>query len=69
MTFAEQAAELHQIEAAALSLGLSEEAFERIALEVTAEAWTAGNLTPEHQLVEIRRRVHVDALQSNLVTL
>ncbi|MBY0260140.1 hypothetical protein [Methylobacterium sp.] len=48
LTFAEQAAELHQIEAVALSLGLSKDAFEQIALEVTAEAWTAGVLTPEY---------------------
>lgn len=58
MSFAEQAAELHQLEAVARSLGLSEAAFERIALDVTAEAWIAGNYPPEQQLAEIRRRIN-----------
>ena len=60
MTFEEQAAELHQLEAVAKCLGVSEGHFERIALAVTAEAAVSG-WAPEQQLAEIRRRIHVQA--------
>jgi hypothetical protein len=56
MTFEEQAAELHQLEATARSLGLSERAYERIILEVNARGNAAG-VSFEDQLAEIRRRV------------
>lgn len=56
MTFEEQGVELRRLEAAALSLGLSDAEFVRIAREVTAvgsERASAGTL-----LAEIRRRIH-----------
>lgn len=54
MTFSEQAAELHRLEAAALSLGLSETQFERIAKAVSAQT----DMAPDEMLAEIRRRVY-----------
>ena len=56
MTFEEQAAELHRLEAVALSLGLSDTQFERILLEVTVAADAAG-ASPAEQLDAIRARV------------
>lgn len=53
LTFEQQAAELHRLEAVALSLGLSEEAFEIIAKDVASQT----DRTPEEMLEEIRRRV------------
>ena len=53
LTFPEQAAELHRLEAVALSLGLSETAFEIIAKDVASHT----DRTPEEMLEEIRRRV------------
>ena len=57
MTFSEEAAELHRIEAVAMSLGLTEAAFERILREVTAQAHAAGT-EPASTLAAIRERVH-----------
>lgn len=57
MTFSKEAAELHRIEAAAISLGLTEAAFEPILREVTAQALVAGN-APTDTLTTIRNRVH-----------
>lgn len=56
MTFEEQGAELRRLEAAALSLGLSDAEFVRIAQEVTANGgeWAL----PSALLAEIRRRIH-----------
>jgi hypothetical protein len=56
LTFEEQAAEFHRLEAVALSMGLSHSQFERIAMQVNAEGLAKG-LTPEEQLAEIRRRI------------
>ena len=64
MTFEEQAAELHQLEAVAKCLGISEGHFERIALAVTAEG-AASDHAPRQQLDEIRRRVHAAAEASS----
>jgi hypothetical protein len=61
MKFEEEAAELHRLEAVALSRGLTHSQFQRIALEVNAEGLAKG-LSPEEQLAEIRRRIsNVDA--------
>jgi histone H3/H4 len=57
MTFSEEAAELHRIEAVAMSLGLTETAFERILREVTVEAHAAAT-EPARTLAAIRERVH-----------
>ena len=57
MTFSEEAAELHRLEAVALSLGLSERAFAQIAQEAVAEGHASGG-APEDHLREIRRRIH-----------
>lgn len=57
MTFSEEAAELHRLEAVALSLGLTERAFEDILLGVVAAAHAAGTL-PAKQLAEVRLRIH-----------
>lgn len=56
MTFEEQGVELRRLEAAALSLGLSDDEFVRIAQEVTAAGgeWAS----PGALLAEIRRRIH-----------
>lgn len=59
MKFEEQAAELHRLEAVALSLGLSETAFEIIAKDVASQT----DRTPEEMLEEIRRRVMERATQ------
>lgn len=56
MTFQEQAAELHRLEAVALSLGLSDAQFERILLDITATVGAAG-ASPAEQLAAIRARV------------
>lgn len=56
MSFEEQAAELHRLEAVALSLGLSEAKFERILQDVTAAAHVDGT-TPADQLAKIRRHI------------
>lgn len=56
MTFEEQAAALHRLEAVALTCGLSHGQFERIAQAVNAEGLRGGS-TPEEQLAEIRRRI------------
>ena len=56
MTFEEQAAELHRLEAVALSLGLSDTQFECILLDVTARVGAAGD-SPAEQLAAIRARV------------
>ena len=56
MTFEEQAAELHRLESVAKSLGMSEEAYERIILDVNKRG-TANGVRFEDQLAEIRRRV------------
>jgi hypothetical protein len=56
MTFEEEAAELHRLEAVAKSLGMTERAFELIALDVNRRGKAEG--TPfEEQLAEIRRRI------------
>lgn len=65
MTFEEEAAELHQLEAVARCLGLSESAFEAIAMAVTAQAQASGGGTPTAQLAEIRRRIHEAAPTPN----
>ena len=57
MTFSEEAAELHRLEAVALSLGLTERIFEDILLEVIAAAHASSRL-PTDQLAEIRLRLH-----------
>lgn len=57
MTFSEEAAELHRLEAVALSLGLTERAFEDILLAVVAEAYAIGR-PPAQQLTEVRQRIH-----------
>ena len=58
MTFEEQAAELARLEALARSLGMSDAAFERIALEVMQNAHRSSvKRTPEQTLDEIRRRI------------
>lgn len=57
MTFGEEAAELYRLEAVALSLGLTEPAFEDILLEVIAPAQAADTL-PAEQLAEVRQRIH-----------
>lgn len=57
MKFEDQCAELHQLEAVALSLGLSKAAYERIALDVSVEARQRG-WWPLASLAEIRRRIH-----------
>ena len=56
MTFEEQAYELHRLESVAKSLGMSERAFELIALEIN-RCGSAEGLCFEDQLAEIRRRV------------
>ncbi|POR40402.1 hypothetical protein [Methylobacterium sp. V23] len=56
MTFEEQAAELHRLEAVALSLGLSDTQYERILLDVTATLGAAG-ASPAEQLATIRVRI------------
>jgi len=56
VTFQEQAAERHCLEAVALSLGLSDAEFERILQEVTAAAGIVG-ASPAEQLATIRERV------------
>jgi hypothetical protein len=60
MTFEERSAELHRLEAVAKAQGLSERAFETIALEVNARGNAAG-VSFEDQLAEIRRRVMAKA--------
>jgi hypothetical protein len=60
MTFEERSAELHRLEAVAKAQGLSERAFEKIALEVNARGNAAG-VSFEDQLAEIRRRVMAKA--------
>jgi hypothetical protein len=56
VTFEEQAAELHRLEAVALSLGLSDTQYERILLDVTATLGAAG-ASPAEQLATIRVRI------------
>lgn len=56
MTFEEQAAELHRLESVAKSLGMSERAFELIALDVNRRGSLEG-ASFEDQLAEIRRRI------------
>jgi hypothetical protein len=56
MTFEEQAAELHRLESVAKSLGMSERAFEILALEVNKRG-SAEGMSFEDKLAEIRRRV------------
>lgn len=63
MTFEEQAAELHRLEAVALSLALSQGRFERILQEVTAAAHLDGT-TPADQLAEIRRQIREQGRRS-----
>jgi hypothetical protein len=62
MTFSEEAAELHRLEAVALSLGLTERVFEDILIEVIAAAHAIG-MMPADQLAEIRQRLHEAAAQ------
>ena len=57
MTFSEEAAELHRLEAVAVSLGLGEAAFERILREVTTWAHAVGT-APADTLAAIRGRIH-----------
>jgi hypothetical protein len=57
MNFSEEAAELHRLEAVALSLGLTERAFEDILLAVVAAGHANGRM-PADQLAEIRLRIH-----------
>lgn len=57
MTFSEEAAELHRLEAVALSLGLTERGFEAVVLEV-AEAGHATGTSPVDKLAEIRWPIH-----------
>jgi hypothetical protein len=66
MTFSEEAAELHRLEAVALSLGLTERAFEDILLAVVATAHASGK-APAHQLANIRQRVHDAADRLSIV--
>lgn len=71
MTFQEQSAELNRIEAVAKRLGLSEAAFERIAVDVTGEAHRAKpRWTAAQSLAEIRRRIYEPAYEKarNAVT-
>jgi hypothetical protein len=56
MTFEEQAAELHHLEREARSRGMSELAFELLALEVTRRG-DAAEVSFEEQLAEIQRRI------------
>jgi hypothetical protein len=56
MTFEQQATELHRLEAVAKAQGLSERAFEIIALDVNTRG-NAEGVSFEDQLEEIRRRV------------
>lgn len=58
MGFPEEAAELHELEALALCLGLTEAMFVAIAQAVTMDAHAAGGAAPSAQLAEIRRRIH-----------
>ena len=58
MTFSEEAAELHRLEAVAVSLGMTSAAFECILREVTAAAQVVG-ASPAEQLGEIRRCIHL----------
>jgi RecA-family ATPase len=58
LSFEERSAELHRLEAVAKAQGLSERAFEMIALEVNVRGNAAG-VSFEDQLAEIRRRVMV----------
>lgn len=57
MNFETSAAELHRLEAVALSLGLTEAAYELIAMDVSAEA-RQGGWQPAACLAEVRRRIH-----------
>lgn len=61
MTFEEQAAELHRLEAVARSLGLSDELFEAILGAVTRAALSDPHATPEGQLAEIGERIQAAA--------
>ena len=56
MTFEERAAELHRLDAFAVSLGLSDAEFVRIAQAAIAEGHTNG-ADPDSYLAEIRRRI------------
>jgi hypothetical protein len=50
-------AELHRLEAVAISLGLSEAKFEHISHDVTGAA-RKSKTAPAEQLVEIRRQIY-----------
>ena len=56
MTFEERAAELHRLDAFAMSLGLSDAEFVRIAQDAIVEGHAKG-ADPGGYLVEIRRRI------------
>ncbi|WP_311276117.1 hypothetical protein [Methylobacterium sp. WCS2018Hpa-22] len=57
MNFAEQAAELHRLEAVALSLSLSDDQYEAILRDVDATSKALPDDTPAWRLAEIRRRI------------
>ena len=56
MTFEERAEELHRLDAFAVSLGLSDAEFVRIAQDAIAEGHAKG-ADPDSYLADIRRRI------------